>query len=77
MVAANRNAPLPAIQTILGHDDIATTSIYLQSLDETVRSTAESLVGQGDFSEKFLTKSSPEPDQDRFGVSPSVKLTYR
>jgi integrase len=63
-VAANRNSPLTAIQTILGHEDIATTSIYLQSLDETVRSTAESLVGQGDFSEKVLTKSSPEPDQD-------------
>ena len=63
-VAANRNAPLTAIQTILGHEDIATTSIYLQSLDETVRSTAESLVGQGHFSEKVLTKSSPEPDQD-------------
>jgi hypothetical protein len=48
----------------LGHEDITTTSIYLQSLDETVRSTAESLVGQGAFSEKVLTKSSPEPDQD-------------
>ena len=56
-VVANKNAPLTAIQTILGHEDIATSSIYLQSLDETLRSTAESLVGQDDFSEKVLTNS--------------------
>ena len=63
-IAASRNAPITAIQTILGHEDITTTSIYLQSLDETVRSTAETLVGRGSFSEKVLTKSSPETDID-------------
>lgn len=62
-IAASRNAPITAIQAILGHEDISTTSIYLQSLDDSVRSTVETLVGDGRFSEKVLPKSSPDTDQ--------------
>lgn len=43
-LAANRNAPLTGIQEVLGHEDASTTSIYLQSLGETMRSTVETLV---------------------------------
>jgi len=63
-IAANKNAPLTAIQAILGHEDITTTSIYLQFLDETLRSTTETLVGRGSSPEKVLPKSSPETDSD-------------
>jgi integrase len=62
-IAASRNAPITAIQAILGHEDISTTSIYLQSLDDSVRSTVETLVGDGNFSQKVLPKSSPDTDQ--------------
>jgi len=61
-VAASKNAPITAIQAILGHENITTTSIYLQSLDDSLRNAVETLVGRGSFSDKVLPKSSPDTD---------------
>ncbi len=42
--ASTKKAPVRGIQAMLGHENIKTTSIYLQSLDETTRSVAETLI---------------------------------
>lgn len=42
--ASSKKAPIRGIQAMLGHEHIKTTSIYLQSLDETTKSVAETLI---------------------------------
>ena len=63
--ASSKKAPIRGIQAMLGHENISTTSIYLQSLDETTRSVADTLItrrkkpvdnGQ-DFGQDFLSKT--------------------
>lgn len=62
--AHNKRANIGGIQAMLGHENIKTTSIYLQSLDETTRSVAETLktskkaVDNGqDFGQDFSLKT--------------------
>lgn len=65
--ALNKRANIRGIQAMLGHGDIKTTSIYLQSLDETTRSVAETLT---------ILKKAPKKAVDNgqdFGQDFSVK----
>ena len=62
--AQNKRANIRGIQAMLGHENIKTTSIYLQTLDETMRSVAETLrtskkaVDNGqDFGQDFFSKT--------------------
>lgn len=66
--ALNKNANIRGIQAMLGHGDIRTTSIYLQSLDETTRSVAETLA-----TPKKGAKKAVDNGQD-FGQDFSRKL---
>jgi integrase len=59
-MAGNKNAPLRSIQTFLGHERISTTSIYLQSLDDALRFTAEVLCD----TPRSRKKSPPSPHQE-------------